>query len=130
MKENGSNFALGERQLFCLTRALLRKSRILLLDEATASVDIQSDEIVQNALRTSFPNTTILVIAHRLNTVMELSRILVMRDGEVAELDTPSRLVDDPKVFLSPPSHPFPFLKHHFLRNGSSDIPNLLNNDF
>lgn len=111
MKENGSNFALGERQLFCLARALLRKSRILLLDEATASVDVQSDEIVQTALRTSFPNTTILVIAHRLNTVMDLDRMLVLKDGEVAEFDSPGRLVENPKVPILTPAyfHPFSF---------------------
>jgi len=100
VKENGSNFSVGQRQLFCLARALLRKSRILVLDEATASVDFDTDILIQKALRTSFPNTTLLVIAHRLNTVMDMNRILALEKGELMEFKSPAELIADKKSLL------------------------------
>lgn len=123
MLENGSNFSVGQRQLFCLTRALLRKSRILVLDEATASVDFDTgalysfplhvstavdplaDVLIQKAIRSSFPNTTLLVIAHRLNTVMDMHKILGLADGVVQEYDSPPNLVKNMKVLLALSMH-------------------------
>ncbi|GFO29712.1 multidrug resistance-associated protein 1 [Plakobranchus ocellatus] len=87
---------VGQRQLVCLARALLHKTKILILDEATAAVDMETDELIQETIRTEFKDCTILTIAHRLNTVMDYDRILVLEKGEVKEFDTPSALLEEP----------------------------------
>uniref|UniRef100_A0A6B2KWR0 Uncharacterized protein n=1 Tax=Arcella intermedia TaxID=1963864 RepID=A0A6B2KWR0_9EUKA len=99
--ENGSNFSVGQRQLFCMARVLLQKPKILLMDEATASVDIETDQIIQTTIRRSFADANILVIAHRLNTVMDLDRIMVLDKGRIIEFDSPRNLVKDPKSYLN-----------------------------
>ena len=87
---------MGQRQLLCLCRALLKDSRVLVLDEATASVDMESDALIQRTLQTSLGSTTVLTIAHRLETVMHCDRIVVMHDGKVAEAGPPDELRDTP----------------------------------
>ena len=93
ISEGGSNFSLGERQLICLARAISRKPKILLMDEATASIDEATDNKIQEMLRTQFANVTTLTIAHRLRTIIEYDKILVMKDGEIVDFDTPNTLI-------------------------------------
>ncbi|XP_061782919.1 multidrug resistance-associated protein 1-like [Nerophis lumbriciformis] len=91
--EGGENLSLGQRQLLCLARALLRKTKILVLDEATAAVDLEMDQLIQFTIRTQFSDCTVLTIAHRLNTIMDYTRILVMDQGSILEMDSPSNLL-------------------------------------
>lgn len=99
--EGGKNFSVGQRQLFCLARALLKNSQILLLDEATASVDIKTDQILQRMIRTQLNNCTVLTIAHRINTIIDYDKILVLDMGRLLEYDSPFNLVQRESVFLN-----------------------------
>uniref|UniRef100_A0A670IZ84 ATP binding cassette subfamily C member 3 n=1 Tax=Podarcis muralis TaxID=64176 RepID=A0A670IZ84_PODMU len=97
--EGGENLSVGQRQLVCLARALLRKTKILVLDEATAAIDLETDDLIQMTIRTQFEDCTVLTIAHRLNTIMDYTRVLVLEKGAIAEFDTPSRLIASKGIF-------------------------------
>ncbi|XP_015211606.1 ATP-binding cassette sub-family C member 3 isoform X2 [Lepisosteus oculatus] len=97
--EGGENLSVGQRQLVCLARALLRKTRILILDEATAAIDLETDDLIQSTIRTQFEDSTVFTIAHRLNTIMDYTRILVLDKGQIAEFDTTSNLLAMKGIF-------------------------------
>uniref|UniRef100_A0A8D2L2R0 Uncharacterized protein n=1 Tax=Varanus komodoensis TaxID=61221 RepID=A0A8D2L2R0_VARKO len=99
ISEGGENLSVGQRQLVCLARALLRKTKVLILDEATASVDIETDNLVQSTIRKEFHNCTVLTIAHRLHSIMDSDRVLVLDSGRIAEFDTPGRLLQQKGMF-------------------------------
>jgi ABC-type multidrug transport system fused ATPase/permease subunit len=99
--EGGQGFSIGQRQLMCFARALLHEAKVLLLDEATASVDVETDQLIQRMLRgEKFRDCTIITIAHRINTIIDSDRILVMHQGRVVEFDTPSALLDMPNGYF------------------------------
>ena len=89
----GDNISVGQRQLICLARALLRKTKILILDEATANVDVKTDDFIQKTIRKEFNGCTIITIAHRLNTIIDYDKILVLHEGRVVEYDSPEMLM-------------------------------------
>ncbi|KAM7536307.1 hypothetical protein Aperf_G00000087220 [Anoplocephala perfoliata] len=94
--EGGGNLSQGQRQLVCLARALLRRSKILVLDEATAAVDPLTDQLIQQAVRKEFASSTVLTIAHRLNTILDYDRIMVLDAGRLAEMGSPKELAENP----------------------------------
>lgn len=96
VSEGGENFSVGQRQLMCVARALLRKPKVLIADEATASVDPETDALVQKTIRTSFKDSTVITIAHRLNTILDSDRVMVMENGHLAEFDTVPQLLGNP----------------------------------
>ncbi|CAH0555481.1 unnamed protein product [Brassicogethes aeneus] len=93
VSEAGENLSVGQRQLVCLARALLRKTKVLILDEATAAVDLETDDLIQRTIREEFKNSTVLTIAHRLNTIMDSDRVLVLDKGLIEEFDSPDNLL-------------------------------------
>ncbi|XP_038067062.1 ATP-binding cassette sub-family C member 8-like isoform X2 [Patiria miniata] len=100
--EGGENFSVGQRQLFCLARAFLRKTRILVMDEATASIDLETDAILQDVVACAFKERTVLTIAHRVQTILDSDHILVLNEGRIAEYDTPQNLLaQEDSIFAS-----------------------------
>ncbi|KAI8838941.1 P-loop containing nucleoside triphosphate hydrolase protein [Chytridium lagenaria] len=96
VSDGGENLSVGQRQLLCLARAMLRKPKVLIMDEATANVDYETDALIQKALREDFAEATVLTIAHRLNTIIDYDRVMVMDAGRISEYDSPSNLLDRP----------------------------------
>ena len=101
ISENGSNLSIGEKQLICITRAILRKSKIVILDEATSNIDFKHEEIVQKAIDQLLKNSTLISIAHRIKTVLNSDKILVLENGEVKEFDKPDVLLKDKNSLFS-----------------------------
>lgn len=97
--EGGLNLSQGQRQLLCLARAIIRRPKILILDEATSSVDVQTDALIQQSIREEFVDSTLLVIAHRLSTVGDFDKILVMDNGKLAEMGSPRELIEKKGMF-------------------------------
>ncbi|ELT99905.1 hypothetical protein CAPTEDRAFT_158862 [Capitella teleta] len=94
--EGGGNLSVGQRQLVCLARALLRRTKILVLDEATAAIDLETDELIQSTIRTEFKDCTVITIAHRLNTIMDYDKIIILDQGQIVEHDSPENLLQNP----------------------------------
>uniref|UniRef100_A0A8B9G8C7 Canalicular multispecific organic anion transporter 1 n=1 Tax=Amazona collaria TaxID=241587 RepID=A0A8B9G8C7_9PSIT len=99
VSEGGENLSVGQRQLVCLARALLRKAKILILDEATAAVDLETDHLIQTTIRSEFADCTVLTIAHRLHTIMDSNRVMVLQAGRIVEFDSPEELLGKAGVF-------------------------------
>ncbi|XP_042718857.1 ATP-binding cassette sub-family C member 2 [Lagopus leucura] len=99
VSEGGENLSVGQRQLVCLARALLRKAKILILDEATAAVDLETDHLIQTTIRSAFADCTVLTIAHRLHTIMDSNRVMVMQAGKIVEFDSPDKLLQKQSIF-------------------------------
>ncbi|KFQ81939.1 Canalicular multispecific organic anion transporter 1, partial [Phaethon lepturus] len=99
LSEGGENLSVGQRQLVCLARALLRKAKILILDEATAAVDLETDHLIQTTIRSEFAACTVLTIAHRLHTIMDSNRVMVLQAGRIVEYDSPEELLKKQGVF-------------------------------
>ncbi|XP_070223825.1 multidrug resistance-associated protein 1 isoform X3 [Bos mutus] len=100
ISEGGENLSVGQRQLVCLARALLRKTKILILDEATASIDFETDNLVQTTVRKEFSDCTILTIAHRLHSIIDSDRVLVLDSGRITEFETPQNLIHKRGLFF------------------------------
>ncbi|XP_029433021.1 multidrug resistance-associated protein 1-like isoform X2 [Rhinatrema bivittatum] len=99
--EGGENLSVGQRQLVCLARALLRKTKILVLDEATAAVDLETDNLIQSTIRIQFKDCTVITIAHRLNTIMDYTRVMVLDRGQIVEFDSPVNLLQKKGIFYN-----------------------------
>ena len=95
IKEYGNNLSFGCRQLLCVARAILRKSKVVILDEATSSVDQRTEDIITNAVDNMFQDSTVITIAHRINTVKKCDRIVVMDEGKIIEIGKPDELIKD-----------------------------------
>ena len=99
VNETGSNFSVGERQLVCLARALVQKSKIIVMDEATANVDFKTDNLIQEVIRHKFKDSTVLTIAYRLNTIMDYDKVLILDGGRMVEFDKPEILIQNGGIF-------------------------------
>nr|CAB3486872.1 unnamed protein product [Digitaria exilis] len=120
--ENGENWSVGQRQLFCLGRVLLKRSNVLVLDEATASVDSSTDAIIQDTIRQEFGDCTVLTVAHRIHTVVDSDLILVFSEGRIVEYDTPSKLLKNENSEFSKLVKEYSRRSHHFSRRGNNQM--------
>mmetsp|Transcript_34035 Transcript_34035/g.33204 ORF Transcript_34035/g.33204 Transcript_34035/m.33204 type:complete len:157 (-) Transcript_34035:10-480(-) len=95
ISENGNNLSAGEKQLICICRAILRKNRVVILDEATANIDILTEQKIQELIHEEFKSSTVITIAHRINTIIKSDRVLVLSYGEIMEYDEPKTLMSN-----------------------------------
>jgi len=101
INEGGGNLSAGEKQLICIARAVLRKSKIIVMDEATASIDINTEHSIQELMNDAFKDSTMLIIAHRINTIINCNKVMVLSYGELKEFDTPENLLSDKNSMFS-----------------------------
>ena len=101
---------MGQRQLLCIARALLAQSKVIVMDEATAAVDVETDAAIQRTIREEFKGATCLTVAHRLNTILDSDRVLVLEQGRVVEFDTPQALLAQPTRYIL---HTLPFVSEN-----------------
>ena len=95
IEQGGSNLSVGQKQLICIARAIIRKRKIVVMDEATANIDMNTEKIIQKALDLLLKNCTIITVAHRIKTIENYDKILVLDEGKVKEFDTPNNLLKD-----------------------------------
>ena len=96
ISENGSNLSTGEKQLVCICRAILRKCNVVILDEATSNIDVVTEERIQALLEKYLKQSTVITVAHRLNTIINSDKVLVLSYGQVKEFDSPDTLMQNP----------------------------------
>jgi len=101
ISENGNNLSAGEKQLICICRAILRKNRVVILDEATANIDILTEQKIQELIHEEFKSSTVITIAHRINTIIKSDKVLVLSYGEMVEYDEPQTLLDNSNSHFS-----------------------------
>ena len=99
IESRGANLSLGQRQLICVARALIQKPKILVTDEATASIDLKADQLIQELIKTELKDTTVLTVAHRLNTIIEYDKVIVLKNGKKVEEGSPKDLLESPGYF-------------------------------
>ena len=97
IEQGGSNLSVGEKQLLCIARAILRKTKIVVMDEATANIDMKTEEKIQKALQYVLNNSTVITVAHRIKTIIDYDKILVLNNGKIEEFDTPKNLLKNEK---------------------------------
>lgn len=95
VSEGGDNLSSGEKQLLCICRAIIRKRKIIVLDEATANIDLITEQKIQSLMKSEFKDQTMIVIAHRLQTIIESDKVMVLGDGKVMEMDAPAKLLEN-----------------------------------
>ena len=99
IEENGNNISVGEKQLLCIARALLKKTKIILMDEATANIDYRTEAALKKSIHEDMEESTVITIAHRIKTIINYDKILVLREGEIEEFDTPQKLIEKKGLF-------------------------------
>ena len=99
VENNGNNISIGEKQLICIARALIKKSKIILMDEATANIDYKTETFLQSSINKELKDCTVITIAHRIKTIINYDKILVLNNGEMIEFDSPKNLLEKKGLF-------------------------------